>query len=406
MVGRDGQKQLERLIREVSRGERDLRSIRDEALREAVRTALRLHKESPAAPDAYAKARMRARVMAGLRPRKPTLRDNAWTALELLARPAPYIVRGIALASVLLTLGMGAIVASADTLPDDLLYPVKIATEQVRLALADAPGDRAGVELSIAEHRLSEAEKLASSGWTSDALVAAAMFSQHIASAAAELAPQPETDLGVQLESAFDAQRERARTLAATLAVDVKSARGAQVLALIAGPAAVGATRLERIAETAASVAGVLADAADVAAAANANIATPPPSGTAKRSETPPAFVAPRAETPRAGQTQRETPTATTTVAATATAHANASASQSTDRTSGVTPSPATTPTSAAVTEAPTPTSAAVTEAPTPTAAQTHDARAADAAKITRKAADDARAAADKVKQTQKDQHK
>jgi hypothetical protein len=364
VVGRDRQRQLERLIREVSRGERDLGSIRDEGLREAVRTALRLHKESRAVPDAYTKARMRARVMAGLRPRKPTLRDNAWTALELLARPAPYIVRAIALASVLLTLGMGAVVASADTLPDDLLYPVKIASEQVRLALADAPGDRAGVELSIAEHRLSEAEKLAGSGRTSDALVASAMFSQHIASAAAELGPQPETELGVQLESAFNAQRERAQTLAGSLSTDVKSARGAQVLALIAAPTAPGATRLERVAETAASLAGVLANAADAAAAESANIATPPPSGAATRSDTPRAVLAPRVETPRVSQTQQGTPT---------------------------------TPTGATATP---------TEAPTPTAAQTRDPRAADAAKITRKAADDARAAANKLKQTLKDQHR
>jgi len=368
VVGRNRQQQLERLIREVSRGERDLSSIRDTRLREAVRVALRLHTEAPAAPDAYTRARMRARVMAGLRPRRPTLLDNAWTALELLGRPAPYIVRGIALASVLLTLGMGAVVASADTLPDDLLYPVKIATEQVRLALADAPGDRAGVELSIAEHRLSEAEKLAGSGRTSDALVASAMFSQHIASAAAELADQSETDLGAQLESAFNAQRERAQTLAGTFATDVRSARGAEVLALIAAPTmAPGATRLERIAETAASVAGVLAHAADVAAAENAHIATPPPSGDARRSETPPAVFAQRTETPRASQTPRETATSRTAATARPTA-------------------------------APT--------APTPTAARTRDARASDTAKITRKAADDARAAADKLKQTQKDPHR
>jgi len=289
---------------------------------------------------------------------------------------------------------MGAVVASADTLPDDLLYPVKIATEQVRLALADAPGDRAGVELSIAEHRLTEAEKLAGSGRTSDALVASAMFSQHIASAAAELAPQPDTDLGVQLEAAFDAQRERATTLAATLSTEVKTARGAQVLALIASPTVPGATRLERVAETAASVAGVLADAADAAAAENASIATPPPSGTAKRSETPPAVIALRGETPRASQSQQET--ATLPAGASATSRASARARQLTELTSTASGSTAATPTAAR----------GSTEVPTPTAVQPRDPRAADAAKITRKAADDARAAADRLKQTLKDQHR
>ena len=172
MVGRNGRKRLDQLIDEVARGERRLTSISDAKLREAVRLALRIHADAPVSPDVYAKRRMRARVMAGLEPRRATLLDNAWTALELLARPAPYIARGVAAVSVLACMGMGALVASADTLPDDLLYPVKLATEQVRLALADAPGDRATVELSIASHRLSEAEQLAGSGRTSDALVA------------------------------------------------------------------------------------------------------------------------------------------------------------------------------------------------------------------------------------------
>src|SRR4029077_6882738 len=189
-----------------------------------VRAALRLHKEAPEAPDAYTRARMRARIMAGLRPRRPPLWDNAWTALELLAPPAPYIVRGMALAALLFCVGMGTVVASADSLPDDLLYPLKPAAEQVRLALAEAPGDRAGVELSIAEHRLREAEALAGNGRTSDALGTSAMYSQHIASAAAVCAPEPDTDLSAQLESAFSAQRDRAQSFAASLATDVKSA--------------------------------------------------------------------------------------------------------------------------------------------------------------------------------------
>ena len=80
MVGRrNSQQQLDRLIGEVSRGERELSSIGDADLREAVRLALRLHQKAPAPLDSYAKARLRARVLAGLRPRGPTLLDNAWT---------------------------------------------------------------------------------------------------------------------------------------------------------------------------------------------------------------------------------------------------------------------------------------------------------------------------------------
>lgn len=393
MVGKSGPKRLERLIVEVSRGERDIFSIRDARVREAVRVALRLHNDSPAAPDAYARARMRARIMAGLRPRRQTLWDNAWVALELLARPAPYIVRGIALAAVLVCLGMAAVVASADTLPDDLLYPLKLASEQVRLGLADAPGDRAGVELSIASHRLREAERLAGSGRISDALVASAMYSQHIATAAAELAPSSETDLDAQLESTFAAQRDRARSLAAALATDVKSARGARILALIAAPAmAPGATKIERVAETAALLAVELANAAEIAASDNANISTAPPSATPRRPDTLPALVVLRTDAPPSNDTQSDdtqttapsefAPPRTSTSGGISSAAARlVEAARATERASDV-PHVVATP------------------APTP------DPRAADAAKITRKAADDARAAANKLKHTLKDQHR
>jgi uncharacterized protein DUF5667 len=345
VVGREGRKRLDQLIDQVARGERQLSSISDPKEREAVRVALRLHKNAPAAPDAYSRARMRARVMAGLEPRRPNLRDNAWTALELLARPAPYIVRAIALASVMACLGLGTIVASADTLPDDLLYPLKLTTEQVRLALADAPGDRASVELSIAAHRLSEAERLAGSGRTSDALVASALYSQHIASAAAELAAQDEeTDLGAQLETAFKAQRDRAQALAVTLSADVKSARGAQILAMIASPTyAPGQTKIEQVASTAASVAQQLSVAADQAAADEAAV----PSAPAADAPATPQSAATAAPTPSVPATSTPsatvTPTASPSASATASATAASAPTNTTQSATDTTPSTSTT---------------------------------------------------------------
>jgi len=257
---------LDRLIQEVARGERTLQGIHDPKLREAVRVALRMHEDAPSGPDEYTRRRMRARVMSNLRPHRPTMRDNAWAALWYLGRPAPYIVRSVALAAILVCTGLGATITSAESLPDDVLYPVKIAAESLRLALAGAPEDRAAVELSIAEHRLVEAEKLAASGRSSEALVASAVFSQYIAWAALELAPQADQSVSVnaQLEQSFNSQRERAQALATILSLDASSAKGAQVLAMIASPTlAPGRTQVERIAETAASMALDMADAAD-----------------------------------------------------------------------------------------------------------------------------------------------
>lgn len=263
-----------------------------------MRIALRMHKAAPSVPDDYMRLRMRARVLGGLRPRGTTLADHAWTILELLARPAPYIVRSVAISAVLFGILMAATVASADSLPNDALYGVKLTSESVRLALAAAPQDRASVELSIAEHRLAEAERLAVTGRVDDVLVASAMYSEHVASAAAELATEDDS-LAQQLETTFASQRDRVQALALTLSADTRSAQAAQVLATIAQPRWATATdSAQRVAATAADVAERLAvvaesDVADsddapaptVATAARAS-AAPQPTARARATHT------------------------------------------------------------------------------------------------------------------------
>jgi len=348
--------------------------------------------------------------------------------------------------SIVASLSMGAIVASADTLPDDLLYPLKLATEQVRLALADAPGDRASVELSIASHRLTEAEKLATTGRTSDALVASALFSQHIASAAAELAPQDdETDFGAQLETSFKAQRDRAQALAVTLASDVRSSRGAQILALIATPTyAPGQSKLEQVAVTAASVAQQLSAAADLAAAENAGIATPPPSGTPTRSPSAPvaAVTSPSVNVPASATVStKPSPTTSTSAATTTTAAATNPGAASPSSAVGSSSVPSAVPSAPATSSAPTPdapasvipspqsdhptttsatttsttagtiagtttgtTATTVTTGSAPSTTTASDPHAREAAKVARDAAEKAKRAADTVKE--KESHK
>jgi hypothetical protein len=258
------QRQLDRMIEEVSRGRRTLTTIGDPRVREAVRIALRLHADRPAELDDYARMRMRARILSGLEPRTASFADRVAMGFELLARPAPYIVRIVATAVIAASICMGATVASVETNSNDLFYPLKLASEDGRLALAGAPGDRAAVELSIAEHRLAEAERSAADGRTSDALVASAGYTQHIALAAAELGPEADSaTLGTQLETTFNAQRGRAQALAAALAVDARTAQSSQVLAMLGAPSiAIGRTRAERVAETAAGLAIDLAHVA------------------------------------------------------------------------------------------------------------------------------------------------
>jgi len=265
MVRAGGPETLDRLIESVVRGERGLASIRDAKLREAVRVALRMHKYAPSGLDALARERMRDRVLGSVRPRRPTIADRAVIAFEVLAKPAPYAARVIAVGALCIATVAGATVAGADTLPNDPLYSLKLAGEDLRLTLAVSAGDRAGVQLSIAEHRLAEAEALATSGRDEDALVASSTYSQQIAQAAAELAEledlQPEVvALVAQLDDRFNEQRSRVQLLATKLSADPSTLRASEIMAVVAAPTlAPGLVGVQRIAETAAGVAEDLA---------------------------------------------------------------------------------------------------------------------------------------------------
>lgn len=251
----------------VARGLRRLEDVRDPELRDAIRAALGMPPEQPAL-DGVRRARMRRSALATT-PQGPRLSDRLVAVFTVLAFPAPYAVRALAICALVVGALAGTTVASADSMPDDALYPVKIAAEQLRLALAVAPADRAAVELSLAEHRLSEAEQLASRGRESGALVATSAYAAHLASAAAELsevdelAPRAIT-LVMQLEARLGEQRIRAAETAKRLMSDPRTALAGVVISTIATtPQGTGSTAATRIAESAAAVTSRLSAVAD-----------------------------------------------------------------------------------------------------------------------------------------------
>ena len=270
MVGRDSEKNVAKLIEEVARGDRELSEIRDPKLREAVRLALRLHKDPFFGPDAATRNRIRSRVLGSVRPRRPSLADRVVIAFTLLAKPAPYALRGAAMILVVAGLAGGTMVASAGALPDDALYAVKVATEQMRLALATTPEDRALIELSIAEHRLAEATQLAEEGDDDDAVIATSAYSEHLANAAAELAQMETIDartvgLVSQLQSRMNEHRAAAGKTASRLASNASTANAGAVLAAVASlePAPSGLTPAAAIAADAANTAEGVASVAE-----------------------------------------------------------------------------------------------------------------------------------------------
>ena len=77
-------------------------------------------------------------------------------------RSHSHSVRRLVLAAVAaaVLLVAGAIAASADSLPDSALYPLKGAVEQVRGAFAFSPSDQLTYHLELASTRLTEAEAM------------------------------------------------------------------------------------------------------------------------------------------------------------------------------------------------------------------------------------------------------
>jgi hypothetical protein len=275
VVGQRSARDTAKLIDEVARGDRLLEDIKEPELRETVRLALRLHKDPFSGPDGKTRSRIRSRVLNGLRPREATFADSLAVVFELLGRPTPYAMRALAVGLIVVAIGASTAVASAGTVADDALYSVKITSEQMRLALAMSPEDRAVVQLSIAEHRLAEATTLATLGNEDDAIVATSEYGEHMANAAAELAQveaiQPETAvLVLQLQQRIDEHRAAAAAVVARLAEDPTRASGSAALAVLAARG----TRAADL-SPAAAIAQDAAETADEAASVAERMAVP-----------------------------------------------------------------------------------------------------------------------------------
>lgn len=325
-------------LESVAHGVRRLEEIRDPILREAVAAALRL-RERELRVDAASRARMRNTVLAALEPAKPTLADRLYGVFALLGKPAPLLMRSLVVVAVIAGLAGGTTVASADSLPDDLLYGVKLAGEQLRLIVAVSAEDRASVELSIAEHRLDEAERLASAGREDDAIIATAAYGSSLADAAADLASVESTDartaaLVTQMQTTLAASQLRVANTATKLAADPRTASTAEVLAAVAATATASKdSPATRIADQAAAITARLA----AVASDRANSVDP------RRTEAPRARVTPRTDAPR--------PTAAAAVASTtrpATAPARATTAATPEPTDTAEPTRSVTPTTRA----------------------------------------------------------
>ncbi len=93
----------------------------------------------------------------------------ALQAMESKRRPffldwLPGWATAVAIALALLLAGSGTVIAAASSMPDEPLYPVKIASEQVQLALTPSSLGKAELYANLADKRVAEIIYVASKG--------------------------------------------------------------------------------------------------------------------------------------------------------------------------------------------------------------------------------------------------
>ena len=95
----------------------------------------------------------------------------------------------VAVAAVLILLltGSGTVIASSNAMPDEPLYPVKLATEEVRLTFAFTDAQKVQVHTQLAETRAMEIETMAKEGKTEHAAITAARLVKQLELASAAI---------------------------------------------------------------------------------------------------------------------------------------------------------------------------------------------------------------------------
>jgi len=134
---------------------------------ELLRLSVDLGGLAPSGPTADPAFRLRARnrMLAAAAGRR---RARRWNPLGALPRPAARLAFAGALAVAVLVGGLTSAAASANSLPGDPFYPIKLGVERAQLAITFDPAARARLHGQFADVRLSEAQRLVAAGRVQD----------------------------------------------------------------------------------------------------------------------------------------------------------------------------------------------------------------------------------------------
>jgi len=149
---------LERLLAKGETLEQCLQSYPEQAaeLKPLLETALATKRASAIEPRSEFRATARYQFHSALQTIESKRPFFSW-----LPRWATVVAIVLAL---LLAGGGGTVAAAAGSMPDESLYPVKIASEQVRLALTPSPLGKAELYASLADKRVTEIIHVANKG--------------------------------------------------------------------------------------------------------------------------------------------------------------------------------------------------------------------------------------------------
>ncbi len=165
-----------------------------------LRLALSAGKACGVEPSAEAKTRARYRFQEAVRARNERRmpRRHIWQGAWAI---------GLAAVLAIAILGSGTVAASAASMPDQPLYPVKMAREQVQLTLTRSPLAKARLNAAFAETRLQEMEQMAATGKLDQVGRLTAQLDKHLA----QMEDQPKlTDTQVAaLRTLLEAQAEK-----------------------------------------------------------------------------------------------------------------------------------------------------------------------------------------------------
>jgi hypothetical protein len=146
-------------------------------LTELVPVAQRLRAAPDVRPSPDFRADARQRLIARLPSRAAPRSRWPW--------PQPgVLVRALAALLIVIVLGSSVVAASAQSLPNEVLYPVKITVEQMRLALSPDQLTRSELSLGFADERLIEVQRLIDRGQGNETADTLDAFAAQIQSAA------------------------------------------------------------------------------------------------------------------------------------------------------------------------------------------------------------------------------